>query len=97
VVEEVWRFDPDAVQNEVAFILRPKGLSRKVTVPDVVGKSMNDARLALVRAGLRSEVQRDQDRPPPVEGRVVLQDPEPGARVRRRSPVRLLLTFRPDQ
>jgi len=87
------RIDWAGVGDEVAFLLRPKGRPRTVTVPDVVGKPMSGARQALVRAGLRPEVHRDIDRPPPVEGRVVVQDPAPGTRMRRRSIVRLLLTF----
>ena len=83
----VQHFDPEAVADEVAFILRPKGLRRKVTVPDVVGRPMSAALLALGRVGLRSDVQRDDDHPPAVEGRVVVQDPEAGTRVRRRSAV----------
>jgi beta-lactam-binding protein with PASTA domain len=91
------RFDPQAIGNAIADLLRPKGPPRRVRVPDVVGLPMSDARLALGRLGLRPRVQRDEDRPPAVEGRVAFQDPPPGTRVRRRSTVRLLLTFPADQ
>jgi beta-lactam-binding protein with PASTA domain len=77
-------------------VLRRKGPPRRVRVPDVVGQPISDARLALGRLGLRPQVQRDEDRPPAVEGRVAFQDPPPGTRVRRRSTVRLLLTFPTD-
>ena len=87
------RFDPQAIGDALADLVRPKGLPRKVTVPNVVDRSIGDARSALARVGLRIEVHRDDARPPAVEGRVAFQDPEPGARVRRRSRVRLLLTF----
>jgi beta-lactam-binding protein with PASTA domain len=89
----VWRIDPQLIGDTIADLLRPKGPPRRVRVPDVVGQPMVDARLALGRLGLRPEVQRDDDHPPAVEGRVALQDPPPGTRVRRRSTVRLLVTF----
>ena len=66
-------------------------------MPDVVGQPMVDARLALGRVGLRPEVQRDDDHPPAVEGRVAFQEPPPATRVRRRSTVRLLVTFPTDE
>jgi beta-lactam-binding protein with PASTA domain len=87
------RFDPQAVGDALADLVRPKGLRRKVRVPDVLGLPISDARLALTRVGLHSEVLRDDPRPPPVEGRVVFQEPDPGTKVRRRSKVRLVLTF----
>jgi len=82
----VWRIDG----------LRRKGPPRRVRVPDVVGQPMVDARLALGRVGLRPEVQRDDDHPPAVQGRVAIQEPPPGSRVRRRTTVRLLVTFPPE-
>jgi beta-lactam-binding protein with PASTA domain len=94
----VWqRLDAQLIGDALADLLRPKGPPRRVRVPDVVGRSMREARLALGRVGLRPEVQRDADRPPAVEGRVAFQDPPPGARVRRRSRVRLLVTFSEDE
>jgi beta-lactam-binding protein with PASTA domain len=87
------RFDPQAVGDALADLVRPKGRPRKVTVPDVLGLPVREARLVLTRVGLRSEVLRDDPHPPPVEGRVALQEPDPGTKVRRRSRVRLVLTF----
>jgi len=86
-------FDPQRIGDALADLVRPKALPRKVTVPDVLGRAVGEARSALARAGLRIAVHRDTTHPPAVEGRVALQEPEPGARVRRRSKVRLLLTF----
>jgi beta-lactam-binding protein with PASTA domain len=87
-------FDAQRIGDALADLVRPKARPRKVTVPDVLGLPVSDARLALTRVGLRSEVLRDDPHPPPVEGRVALQEPDPGTRVRRRSKVRLVLTFR---
>jgi beta-lactam-binding protein with PASTA domain len=55
--------------------------SRKVTVPDVVGLGPRDAGHAAAKAGLRTSVRRRTERPAPVEGVVVAQEPPPGSRV----------------
>jgi hypothetical protein len=63
---------------------RPRG---RTTVPDVRGLNVDEARRTLGREGLRLEVHRLQEPPPPVMGTVVEQNPEPGTRHRRAEPV----------
>ena len=65
---------------------RPRG---RATVPDVRGLNVDEARRTLGREGLRLEVHRLQEPPPPVMGTVVDQDPEPGTRHRRVKPVKV--------
>ena len=91
------RLDPQDVGDAIADLLRPKALPRRVVVPNVVGQPMRGARRRLGRVGLRPEVHRDDASPPAVEGYVVMQNPPPGTKVRRRSTVELLLTFRTVQ
>jgi hypothetical protein len=69
----------------------PGGPSRRgrSTVPDVRGLDFDDAMTTLVEEGFRVEVRRLEDRPAPVMGKVVEQDPSPGTRGRRRSRVTL--------
>jgi hypothetical protein len=64
---------------------RPKG---RVTVPDVRGLNLAEARHRLAQEGLRAEVHRLEERPAPVMGWVVEQDPSPGTRHRRVQPVK---------
>lgn len=61
--------------------------ARRVAVPDVRGLFVNAARLLLVAAGLRSEVVQLTTDPMPVEGLVVDQSPQAGAKTRRSSTV----------
>jgi hypothetical protein len=63
----------------------PKG--RRV-VPDVQGLSVEDARHLLSREGFKVVIRRLEERPAPVMGTVVGQDPRPGTR-RHRGPVRI--------
>jgi beta-lactam-binding protein with PASTA domain len=65
-------------------------------VPDVRGLTVDDARRTLGREGLRLEVHRLQESPPPVMGTVVDQDPEPGTRHRRVKPVIVVVQHLPD-
>lgn len=78
-----------AVVGFVEALLEPRGPapSRKVVVPDCRGRRFQEASLAILRAGLKSEVVRLVELPAPVEGVVVGQEPRPGARVRRNSTV----------
>jgi hypothetical protein len=69
---------------------RPKG---RTEVPNVQGLSVEDARQMLSREGFKVEILRLEDRPAPVMGTVVRQDPEPGTR-RHRGPVRIHVDHR---
>ena len=68
---------------------QPSRRRGRTTVPDVRGLNVDEARRTLGREGLRLEVHRLQERPAPVMGTVVDQDPEPGTRHRRAKPVRI--------
>ena len=70
---------------------RSGGLPRVVVVPAVVGLSVVDARWRVVRARLLPVVVRTEERPEPVMGVVVGQEPAVGVEVRRGSEVRLLV------
>jgi hypothetical protein len=59
---------------------RPGG---KTDVPDVRGLGVDDARRALSREGFKVEIVRLEERPAPVMGMVLQQDPAPGTRRRR--------------
>lgn len=67
----------------------PRATVRTV-VPDVQGLSVEDARHTLSRDGFKVEILRLEERPAPVMGTVVRQDPDPGTR-RHRGPVRILV------
>jgi serine/threonine-protein kinase len=73
-------------KNTVVTILVSTG-KPKVTVPDVRGRSVDDAVSALVSAGLRvNRVYIHSDKP---QGTVTAQDPGPSARVVKGTPVRI--------
>jgi beta-lactam-binding protein with PASTA domain len=65
---------------------RPKG---RMEVPDVRGLTVEDARLVLSREGFRAEILQLEERPAPVMGTVVDQNPSPGTRRHRSRPVRI--------
>jgi hypothetical protein len=65
---------------------RPKG---RTAVPNVRGLTAEEARLALSREGFKVEILRLEERPAPVMGTVVDQDPAPGTRRHRGLSVRL--------
>lgn len=75
-------------------LLRDRGPSRKVTVPELVGLSVPDMWLVALRAGVRVHL-RHVSPELPRPGRVVGQTPDAGTRVRRDSVVDLLVTFEP--
>lgn len=64
-----------------------RGPPRRGPVPDVRGLDVDDAISVLARHGFRGEVLRLEERPAPVMGTVVDQDPEAGTRRRRGSRV----------
>jgi beta-lactam-binding protein with PASTA domain len=61
----------------------------RTAVPDVRGMSVEEARLALSREGFKIEVLQLEEKPAPVMGTVVDQDPAPGKRRQRGLPVRI--------
>lgn len=82
----------DEAATEQARLARRRG---RVVVPNVVGMTWDDARLALIRAGL-TMASADPDGPPLAalgwpNVRVVDQVPEAGAKIPAGSPVRLWL------
>jgi PASTA domain len=72
----------------------PRG---RTTVPDVRGLNVDEARRTLGREGLRLEVRRLQERPAPVMGTVVDQDPDAGTRHRRAKPVMVFVQHLRDR
>jgi PASTA domain len=72
----------------------PRG---RTTVPDVRGLNVDEARVTLGREGLRLEVHRLQERPAPVMGTVVDQDPVPGTHHRRAVPVKVYVQHLRDR
>ena len=65
---------------------RPKS---RAEVPNVRGLTVEEARHALSREGFKVEILRLEERPAPVMGTVVDQNPAPGRLRRRGHPVRL--------
>ena len=70
--------------------------SRDVIVPSLSGKTVNDASAALTSSGLNLKVEEAR-RPDPVvpAGRIITQDPEPGARTRRQRSVKVWVSAGP--
>jgi beta-lactam-binding protein with PASTA domain len=66
--------------------------SQEVAVPDLAGKSLDAALDALKQAGLVKGKQTQVHTPRYAAGRVIAQDPPPGAVVERNAPVGLLLS-----
>jgi PASTA domain len=64
----------------------PKG---RTAVPNVRGMDVEEARHALSREGFKVEILRLEERPAPVMGMVVDQDPAPGRRRHRGLSVRI--------
>jgi hypothetical protein len=87
-------FDPAELVEGQGPGWRPRG---RATVPDVRGLNVDEARRTLGREGLRLEVHRLQEPPPPVMGMVVDQDPEPGTRHRRVEPVKVFVQHLRDR
>ena len=61
------------------------GRTGQVTVPDLIGKSFEEASALVRRAGFRNELEHSTPiecaTPPPGEGRIRCQEPDPGAHV----------------
>ena len=73
-------------------VLRTRGPSRRVIVPPLVGLSVPDMWVVALRAGVRVNIRHvTAERPTP--GRIVVQTPTPGTRVRRNSVVDLDVAF----
>ncbi len=70
-----------------AWLAPSRRLSRKVVVPDLRGLPAGEARYLAVKAGLHVRIIQLATRPLPVEGRVLNQQPVPGASVVRDSQI----------
>jgi serine/threonine-protein kinase len=69
---------------------------REVGVPDVTGKTVNDARTTLAAAGLNLRVEEGRRVDPKVPaGQVLLQDPQSGVRTRRERSVKVWISAGP--
>jgi PASTA domain-containing protein len=84
----------DLISNILPFDWEPgeggaPGPPGRAEVPNVRGLSVEEARLALSREGFRVEILQLEERPAPVMGTVVDQDPAPGTRRHRGRPVRI--------
>lgn len=79
----------DHAVESVAESLAPSPLTRRVAVPDFVGRRMSQTFSIADRSGVRVLVEQLSADPAPVDGLVVTQEPPPGAKVKRRSVVRL--------
>jgi beta-lactam-binding protein with PASTA domain len=60
-----------------------------VVVPEFVGQRVGQLWHVAARAGVKLDIERRTEHPPPVDGRVVEQSPAPGTVVRRNSAVHL--------
>ncbi|MDR5683029.1 MAG: protein kinase [Armatimonadota bacterium] len=82
-------------ENRIVSVIVSQG-PQMVEVPDVTRRSLTEARFLLDQARLRlGEVREDYDDQFP-RGFVVSQDPQPLARVARRSPVNLIVSKGPE-
>lgn len=86
------RWSPPAGQDPSG--MGPPGRS---SIPDVRGLDVDDARTALAREGFRIDVRRVEERPAPVMGIVIDQDPRPGRRRRRGNNVTIVVRHPPDR
>ena len=77
----------EGVLSELETALKPRPPSR-VVVPDV-----HEASRRVSRLGLEVQTVMLTPSPPPVAGKVVRQDPQPGKKVRRGRMVTLYLEF----
>jgi beta-lactam-binding protein with PASTA domain len=86
----------EAVLTDLETALKP-GPRRRVVVPELVGRMVQDASLLACRLGLTVDTVVLTPDPAPVEGKVVRQDPPPGRKVRRGRKVTLYLEFPTQQ
>src|SRR6187431_2430636 len=70
--------------------------TREVVVPDVAGKTVNDASAALAESGLTLKVEEGRKVDPKVAaGQILVQDPQAGLRTRRQRSVRVWISAGP--
>lgn len=70
--------------------------TREVSVPDVAGKTVNEARTVLAEAGLNLRVEEGRRVDPKVPaGQVLLQDPRPGVRTRGERSIKVWISAGP--
>ena len=70
--------------------------TREVVVPDLAGKTVNDASAALAESGLTLKVEEGRRVDPKVAaGQVLVQDPQAGLRTRRQRSVRVWISAGP--
>ena len=70
--------------------------SRDVTVPTLIGKSVNDATAALTQAGLNLKVEEGRRPDPKVAaGQILSQEPQPGISTRRERSVKVWVSSGP--
>src|SRR5512132_2590193 len=70
--------------------------TRDVTVPTLVGKSVNDATAILTEAGLNLRVEEGRRSDPKVPaGQILTQDPQPGVSTRRERSVKVWVSAGP--
>jgi hypothetical protein len=88
----IWGFISDVFYDLFDWLGREGGAPRpkgRTAVPNVRGLTVEEARHALSLEGFKVEILRLEDRPAPVMGTVVDQDPAPGTRRHRGLSVRL--------
>lgn len=70
--------------------------TREVVVPDLAGKTVNDASAALAESGLALKVEEGRKVDPKVAaGQILVQDPQAGQRTRRQRSVRVWISAGP--
>jgi serine/threonine-protein kinase len=70
--------------------------TREVSVPDLAGKTVNEARTVLADAGLNLRVEEGRRVDPKVAaGQVLLQDPQAGSRTRRERSIKVWISAGP--
>jgi len=79
------------------WLARRPAVARRVTVPDARGLFVSPARRLMTLSGLHCELVQLTKDPMPVEGLVIDQTIQAGARVRRMSPVTLQVWHPPQQ
>jgi hypothetical protein len=73
----------------VGWLAPRRRLSRKVVVPEFVGQRVSQLWHVAAKAGVKLDIKRRTEHPPPVDGLVVEQSPAPGTVVRRNTAVHL--------
>jgi beta-lactam-binding protein with PASTA domain/predicted Ser/Thr protein kinase len=95
VIDQSPSGNSQAEQGSTVTLTVSRGPER-VAVPDVVGRSEDDARTTLETAGFRV-VTRDEETATVKAGNVIAQDPPKGQRAPRNSPVTLTIAREPSQ